>query len=266
VFGDGLEHTSNSEQNKTQQIINQLKSKGIEIFGYVPIGTNGYSKLSTPTIKQYIDEWNKMGVQGIFLDEFGFDYGVTRAKQNDLVDYVHNKRMHVIANAWVPRDAMDDKDQKGNNSASHLGIGDWYLMESFIVDNGKIQFMSEWSSKADYALALGSKKGIKIAAVSTISNPGGHTSSFSYKLALMTSTMYGFSAFQWSDNNYSANDNVLTVASLPQNYGTKFMQTSVIHSGFELMRQTDTGTFNVSQRNNQATFVSTPVRKVPGIK
>jgi hypothetical protein len=262
VFGDSIEHSTHSDHAKTQQIISLLKPNGNKIFGYVPIGTNGAARLTIAQIKQNVDEWQAMGVYGIFLDEYGFDYGVTRSKQNDIVGYIHGKGLKAFANSWVPADAMGDKNEVGNNQPPLLGTGDLYLMESWIVEGGSIQSTSQWVTKADQALSYQQTKGVQIAVLPTTTNPASSVNSFSYKLVSYATAMYGFAYFQWTDDNYSASNNVINTSTLPQNYGTSFVDNSVSHTSDykTLTRRTDTGTFTIQPSSNIATFTasSTP--------
>lgn len=103
VFGDGLEHPDHIVYSDTIEIIRLTKEKyqSIEIFGYVPMGQAETSqKLSLETMKTSINEWIIAGATGIFLDEFGYDYSVSRAMQNGIVKYCHDHGLNVIANSW----------------------------------------------------------------------------------------------------------------------------------------------------------------------
>lgn len=256
VFGDTIEHSTHSDHAKTQQIISMLKPNGNKIFGYVPIGTNGADRLSMAQIKQNVDEWQAMGVYGIFLDEYGFDYGVTRAKQNEIVGYIHGKGLKVFANSWVPADALGDKNEVGNSQPPLLGTGDLYLMESWIVEGGSVQPTSQWVTKADQALSYQQSKGVQIAVLPTTSNPANSVNSFSFKLASYATAMYGFAYFQWTDDHYSASNNSINAYPMPQNYGTKFVDNSVSHTSDykTITRRTDTGTFTIQPNSSSATF------------
>ena len=47
-----------------------------------------------------IDNWAAMGVKGVFVDRFGYDFGVSRANQNQIVDYIHSKNISAFVNAY----------------------------------------------------------------------------------------------------------------------------------------------------------------------
>ena len=109
VFGGELCEPDCEERPDTIKIISQLnESYGTEVFGYVPIGCltpeedpeQDVSNLTIDEIKTRILSWKEMGAKGIFLDEFGYDYRVTRERQNEIVDFCHENSLNIIANAW----------------------------------------------------------------------------------------------------------------------------------------------------------------------
>lgn len=266
VFGDLLEIPENdpTENANTKTITQNLRANGNDVYGYVSIGCS--DQLNSTEIKNRVDQWASMSANGVFYDCYGFDYGVTRAKQNELVDYAHSKGLKVFANAWVPEDAMGGKDESGNASPTHLNSNDHYLMESFVSEgSGTLQPTSEWVKKADAALALSKSTGVKIDAISTVSSPGTvNVNDAKYKIASYASAMYGFDSFQWSDDNYASDSNKLYKFALPTNYGTTFTEDVVTHnSDYTVMtRKTDTGQFKVTQnsttKNGEFIAGSTP--------
>jgi len=162
VIGDGLQFSTHSDHTKTKQIISLLKDikKDIEIFGYVPIGQDKNitgSNLPIEEIKYRIDLWQDMGVTGIFLDEFGYDYLVTRERQNECVDYCHNKGFNVVANsygveyAFSPTNVyLDWLDFNGNpnNLESKLNSNDYIMFESmFFTKNSDNTFRASSNSR-----------------------------------------------------------------------------------------------------------------------
>ena len=73
VVGDTYQIPTHVEYASTVSIINAVRANGVIVYGYVPIGLNT-SGLSIAQIRTRIDQWMTIGVDGIFLDEFGFDY------------------------------------------------------------------------------------------------------------------------------------------------------------------------------------------------
>ncbi|MDO4327134.1 MAG: hypothetical protein Q4E24_14060 [bacterium] len=105
VFGDEYNNPTHETHNDTQMIFDRLKVMAPEtrLVGYVPIGLDPSwedSNLSMEELKQRVDWWVDMGVNGIFLDEYGYDYYVTRARQNEIVSYCKNKGLFLFANSW----------------------------------------------------------------------------------------------------------------------------------------------------------------------
>lgn len=105
VFGDTYEIETHEAYSETVETLATLKqeSPDTKIVGYVPIGVKNVgsdSGLSMEELKKRVLLWKKIGANGIFLDEFGYDYGVTRERQNEIVNYVHSQDMFCIANSW----------------------------------------------------------------------------------------------------------------------------------------------------------------------
>lgn len=103
VFGDEYQLESNEYYESTKQLIRNLRelNSELEIFGYVPCAAeNGGKNLDIDDIKLLIDKWNKLGVTGIFYDEFGYDYGNTRKRQNTLISYGKEYGLNAFVNSW----------------------------------------------------------------------------------------------------------------------------------------------------------------------
>lgn len=78
------------------------------VFGYVSLAVaNGASSaLTDQQVRDRIDAWQATGVDGMLLDEFGFDYEVSRTRQNMAVDYCHALGMVCLVNVWNQVDAF----------------------------------------------------------------------------------------------------------------------------------------------------------------
>lgn len=105
VLGDTYQKPTQEVYADTVEIIRltKIKNPTIQIFGYVPIGADSSivdSNLPMSELKLRTDQWSAIGATGIFLDEYGYDYYVTRERQNEIVNYIHDKKMNVIANSW----------------------------------------------------------------------------------------------------------------------------------------------------------------------
>ncbi|MFD0715433.1 hypothetical protein [Paenibacillus sp. GCM10027626] len=149
VFGDDLKEPNHSDNAKTRQIIAGLKDYNpkIEIFGYVQIGMDGSAGSDLPfvEIQRQIGLWEQAGVTGIFLDEFGYDYKVTRERQNQCVDYCHSKGFNIIANYWKVSYVFSSSNiyidwinfnGNPNNIPPTINENDYYMYESLFFSKG----------------------------------------------------------------------------------------------------------------------------------
>ena len=153
VVGDSYQDPTHEEYTTTTAILSQLKAKGVELYGYIPLGVNT-SNRSISVLETAIDDWSVLNVDGIFLDEFGFDYEVDRARQIDVVNYLKSKALKYIANAWVwedfnvdhidnlPAEWADDdwrrtnfEDHNPSNLVLPRDSSDGYLIENFCVSH-----------------------------------------------------------------------------------------------------------------------------------
>jgi len=91
VFADGLP-TDSPDINNTKMIVQGLVKQGKEVYGYVDLGvTGGTTNLSVTQFQSDVDTWVKIGVTGIFWDDAGEDYGVTRERQVLAFNYTHSR-------------------------------------------------------------------------------------------------------------------------------------------------------------------------------
>lgn len=93
VLGEGLEE----EKHPDRAYLEKLNKN--KIYGYV----DSIKK----TAKDSIIKWKETGVVGVMLDDFGFDFGMEREQQNELVNFAHKVGMRVMVNAWEPEDVFE---------------------------------------------------------------------------------------------------------------------------------------------------------------
>lgn len=128
---------------KSRRVAEVIKVK-TKIFAYVNLGPDNptadklkWKQADLNKVKAEVDEIAQAGWYGVFIDQFGYDWNETRARQNTLVDYIHSKGLKVMVNSWFVEDALGAKIDKVSNpagTASHLNNNDWYLIESFFTD------------------------------------------------------------------------------------------------------------------------------------
>jgi hypothetical protein len=158
VFGDSYQNPEHDVYADTVAIIQRLAevAPNVRVVGYVPIGLDENledSNLSMDELKLRVDQWNNIGVHGIFLDEFGYDYFVTRERQNEIVNYCHDLGKFVFANSWSfeycfnpnPMEIswMPDFYPNPEGLAPVLNEDDYYLCENLFyttdeLDDGSI--------------------------------------------------------------------------------------------------------------------------------
>lgn len=253
VLGDGIEHPEHGDNRSAASIISTLRQAGKEVFGYIDLGVTTQNLLLAD-MERYVDEWRTLGASGIFLDDAGYDYGVTRARQDEIIDYVHGQGMSVFINAWNIDDALADVDEAGHPSPSRLGPGDIYLAESWLVAGGAYQSIQPWAQKADRALQYMRAKEVRVAGVSTAALNKAVTTnigSTKFRMGFWGAAMYNLSAWQWTDVGYSSgNDRMLFYDTAGWIYGTTFLNDSVAHTSGARRNERATDSGRIVVRGN----------------
>jgi len=226
VVGNGIADPSHGDYNNSVYIIGNTTAS---IYGYVD------STLSQSAIEGQIDDWDAIdGVDGIFFDRFGFDFGLNRAKQNDMVDYAHTAGKKVFVNAWAP----DDVFKKSQGKDHHLNTDDWYLAESHYVINGVYQAVADWEAKSDKMASYNSAA--KMACITT-TNSTYPFDQDKWDNAHAAHAIYQFQASGSGEPNFSASDALLPYRTRPTIHGSKFTGNLVKKAGNVYERQTNIG-------------------------
>lgn len=212
VFGSGLESPTHGDHANTVAIIAGLP-KRVAVYGYVD------SPLGIATTGPSIDAWAAMGVAGIFCDEFGYDFSMTRALQNTLVDYIHGKNLSAFVNAWNPDDAF----APSGDTLTHLGANDWFLAESYQIINDSYQTTDDWRSRSDKLKNYKKATGTSIATVTTTQLDSTLFDQGKFDFAYFSTAIYGFDAFGWGEKNFSASDGKLPFHARKKYYGDQFV-------------------------------------------
>ena len=181
VLGAGLEDPTHPDHEPTRRIIGKTVAK---VFGYIDLGVSS-SNLPLRQVRRSARRWRRMGAVGVLLDDFGYDYGVTRRRQNRAVRSAHRLGLPVIANCWDPEDAM----------LGPLGPNDFLLMESWPYVDGWED--PKWEKRAVRFDHWRGQARIM----------SGATGSFDTVLAEPARTRavrWGHHAFGWSDLGYGA--------------------------------------------------------------
>lgn len=236
VLGDGLQSPAHPDHVNTVAIV--AAAPQTEFFGYVPLGQLG-GGLTESEIAGRIDAWRAVGVRGIFLDEAGYDYGVTRSLQNAVVRAVHSRQLSAWINAWQPADVFAAAPQPlnavgGGNPGGlpcELGPGDRYLLESYQIENGNYQGEAWFVARSEASLAYRQQFGTKLDALTTTTTSRGFAQD-RLDYAWCSALLYGLDGFGWGEPDYSAASARLPWRPRPSMpaLGTQWLPSGVIHA------------------------------------
>lgn len=220
VWGDTLENPSHPDHANAVAIIADTQMQNTQVFGYIDsvLINSNWSQLQTN-----IQNWQLMGVKGIFCDRFGYDFLVSRASQNQISDYVHSLGLLMFVNAFHPDDAFSTYQHSTFNPtriACHINSGDWYLAESYTFSNDVYVEQSMVQSKSTTLQKYQRSLGIKIATITTTAS--GTFDQQAFDFSYFTTLLFGFNASGWGEQNYSASSGSLPMRSRKTYYGTSY--------------------------------------------
>ncbi|WP_088253026.1 hypothetical protein [Fimbriiglobus ruber] len=258
VLGGGLEEPTHGDHLKARAII--LTAKDTKFFGYIPLGNRaGKDKcLAMKEIRARAQGWSAMGVKGVLLDEFGFDYGVTRERQNDAVDAVHNAKLRVIANAWDPDHVL--LPDPGGIKPSLKKDSDIYLWESYRFNEGKPVGLNDWTAKAK-KIELGRKDlPLLIFSVSTNNDqPANVGQLFTHQWCC--AAIDAHAATGWGHPTFGGNGQaptiplVLNKKNLPVKLGEHDAAKPAVIAGATVSRTTSLGEIKIDTSDLTGTFI-----------
>lgn len=241
VLGDTLQDPAHPDHANTVSIINNAATDNTRFFGYIDLGVSTQN-LSQVAIELRVDQWLAAGADGIFFDDFGYDFGVSRARQNAAVDYAHSLNLPVIANGFFVNDVFSsavDATFNPSGTATHLTADDFYLFESYQIQEGNVVSGSTWRAKADALAAFTDSLGTQVLTVTT--NDSTNTFSQSeFDYAWYSALLDGYVAVGWGEFEFSS-----TTASAPfrvrpnVDAGTSFTS-SIIAADGAFQRTTNT--------------------------
>lgn len=174
VFGNGLADPSHPDYANTCAIIAGLKTTKpeIEIFGYVTVNQ------SLAEFQSKANQWDTLNIDGIFLDEAGYDFGKTRAELNERITFIRqmNGDDKIFINAWNINHVIGTEDDPSYpNSTFNSGVvesgltsDDYYLLENFTIVNGNYEDQAQWYIRGNKAKLK--EDSIKLLAVSVLAD------------------------------------------------------------------------------------------------
>ncbi len=290
VFGQGLEQTTHGDHANTIQIIQMLhQNYGTRVFGYMNAEEwSLYGAIPANWVAR-IDMWAAMGVNGIFVDRFSYDWMITREMQSGMLDAIHSRGLPAFVNGWFIDNVFSSqpdpmfKDANPLGWPSHMLATDMYLLESFTIYQGWYDVCAQpyedadsWIEKADkafvYHQTFGSEMwtmttanqltAVSAAAVEETIDPR-----LSY--AWHATAVYGFEGMGWTEPSFSATGAYLNLLpwrtrpspNPPVGSGAQF-QNDVQHLVPLHTRDTDVGQYRVvcgPADTRTAEFVAWPV-------
>jgi len=215
VFGDGVQDPIHGDYTNTQIIIPRVQAlnQRAKIFGYVTVNQ------TLANFKTKVDQWDTLGVDGIFMDEAGYDYGKTRSEFNERVDYVHSKTNANIcfANSWNLNHILGTENDVGfpnttynvNLDASNLTTDDWCLLESFGINTlvytttDGYEAKAQWANRGAAAADKRATYGINLAACGVINNTNTAGQDL-FNFGFVSAMMWNLDAYGTSDDYYAS--------------------------------------------------------------
>ncbi|NLG98565.1 MAG: hypothetical protein GX491_14515 [Chloroflexi bacterium] len=265
VFGNTLDSPSNQDHDRAKTIINNLKRYGTRVYGYIDLcydGGNYCSSLPLSEIYASTDRWAEMGAYGIFFDQVGFEYSVSRDRLNAALDYVHSKGLSAFVNVWDPDDVFSETVHEKFNPTgvrSHLGPQDYFLHESFAVTLSEYQDPAFLIEKSEKALKWKKLFGTKMATVNTtaFTNPPFEQEKADY--VWWMTLLYGYDAMAWGETGiYSADCQCLPFRQRPDPgpIGEPVEPLVVSHDGSLHSRRTTAGIIEVDTAAHTGRFIA----------
>lgn len=215
VLGDGVQDPGHADYSNTSVIIPRIKELNprTKIFGYVS------SNQDIASFESASDQWNTLAVDGIFLDESGYDFGISRDDQNTRYDYVHdltNSNLCFV-NAWntdhilgtTNDPSFPNTTYNSEEKESNLTENDWVLLESWPINtsaysgNNGYESASDWYTRGQKFVNLRVDYHINFASANIINNDNANGQDLA-DFAFISSLMYALEAYGTSDTSYGA--------------------------------------------------------------
>lgn len=271
IFGNGIDSPSHQDHLNTQSIINNIRET-TRVYGYVDLCAEGGSFCSNLTLSEIqarTDRWAAMGAVGIFLDQAGYEYGVSRSRLNSAVDYIHSKGLSAFVNTWNPDDIFSSDVHPTLNpsgTTTLLNGNDYALDESFAVTLSQWQDPVFLINKANKELAYKKQFGTKIATVNTLAQNGSFDQA-QFDYVWWMTLLYGFDAMAWGETAFFSSEN----SSLPfrprpnpnhGDIGNAISPITVTHNAPIHARATDEGVIQVDTTTHVGQYTSSSAGNV----
>lgn len=179
-----------------------LIKKMTTVFGYIALGQKHAH--STDKLLASIKQFHKLGVDGIFVDEAGFEFWnndkLMRIRSNIVLTAIHKLNMKVFLNAWDP----DDLFVKEKSNPLLVTAGDIYLFESYIYNANHPFNFDQHVKKIKKISQAKQKFNIECWAVNTLASDKDKFSQAQYDQMAKLAYIEGLEAISWGTYNFSA--------------------------------------------------------------
>lgn len=271
ILGAGLELETHPEHELVTAMLAEPAMAQTRVWGYIDAGvtTSNFLVVEIATRALW---WQAMGVEGIFLDDFGYDFGTSRARQNQIVTLLHGYGLRVIANAFDPDDAYSsDYDAVYNPSAAPtaLNASDFYFYESHGVRLDQLEEQAQWWEKSQKIEAHRNALGFGVLSVTTKAYDSAYVFdaeqfAAAWHLAVIARhTSTGYSEFSYSASGNSNGAHVPRPR--PDVYvGASFLG-PMVQQGTSVQRRTDYGWVRVNFATTSSTVITNTVTDAPAL-
>jgi len=263
ILGDTLELSTHPDHSNTVKILANPALAHTTVFGYIDLGVSTQD-LSIGQIESRIDQWKQTGAKGIFLDDFGYDFNTTRARQNTVVQYAHSDGLVVVANAWVPADAFGAKIDPVHNPSgtkTALNAGDFYMYESYQVSVGSYVSAADWQTKAKALATYQAAIGFHVLATTT-NNAANVFNQSEFNYAWYSALLAGYSAVGWGEYDFASVTCQAPLRTPPAvNPGTRFTS-GMVETGAVFAHNTNLGQVQVNTTTHIGSFTALPAAPV----
>lgn len=179
ILPTGLQNPGDTYHASTVAIIQKIADLGTDtvLWGYIDVGVTS-SNHSLSTLQAQIDQWMDMGVGGIFCDLIGYDYGVSRSRQNSVINYIHGKGVGAFMNVWNMDDLLAPTVNATYNPggvATAANNTDAVMLESWICNSDAysspyFSTFGDIKNRGDKAVAYRTSMGIRLYAANIFSH------------------------------------------------------------------------------------------------
>jgi len=260
------------------------------VFGYIDLGvantTGPLSNFAIAEIVQRADWWlNEVGADGIFLDDYGYDFCVSRQRQNDAIAGIRalstGAPIPIVANAFRPDDVFGTQTTHAfatpwcdatvpdpvfvpnpGQIASLLSADDYYFYESHQLINGDFEandYAFDWQFKSQYLANAQASLDFGILSTTTIDGADVYDE-LAFFYSWYSAALYGHDATGWGEVLFSAPTSQAPFRARPAvDVGDVFLTSPGQSVDFvEWSRDTDAGRIWIDTQTHESGFVPEP--------